>query len=105
MEAVAEEKFSCSFPDGRTSALRIRVGRPRPRATGEWACAVQLEGLPGWEVSHDIFGEGPLQALTLGLRFLRRVLLDAAAGGVVLRCPVSKEIVSVAQVFGTEQGE
>src|SRR4051794_38267402 len=81
MEIVVEQELSALFPDGRVVPIRMRVGRPHPRPTGEWACPVEVDGLPSWQGSRDIFGEGPLQALTLGLRLLRSALLDAAVRG------------------------
>jgi hypothetical protein len=102
MDVVSEEALSALLPDGRVVPIHIRVGRPRPRPTGEWACPVDAEGLPGWQGSRDIFGEGSLQALMLGLGLLRSVLLDATARGTVFRWPDSEEVFHVELLFWTD---
>lgn len=99
MDLVAEHELSALFPDGRTATVRVRVGRPRLRPTGEWACPVEVVGLPGWQGPLDIFGEGSLQSLSLGLGVLRSELLRAATEGTVFRFPDSEDIVGVETLF------
>jgi len=103
MDVVAEQELSALFPDGRLTPVRVRVGHPRPRPTGEWACPVEVEGLPGWQGSRDIFGEGSLQALMLGLRLLRSVLLNETARGTVFHWPDGQDAVRVELLFGPEE--
>ena len=95
MDIIAEHELSALFPDGRTGLVHLRVGRPRPCPTGEWACPVEVTGLPGWQGSHDIAGVSSLQSLSLGLRFLRSALLNATARGTGFRFPDCEEIVGV----------
>jgi hypothetical protein len=103
MEIVAEQGLSALFPDGRLVPVHFRVGRPHRRPTGEWACPVEVDGLPGWQGSVDIFGVDSLQALTLGCRLLRSVLLDATARGTVFHRPDSKIVYSAELLFWTDQ--
>ncbi len=53
--------------DGSRTTVALRVSAPEQAATGEWRCAVRLDGL------HDrlvpIAGEDSLQALCLALGF------------------------------------
>jgi hypothetical protein len=102
MDVVADQELSALLPDGRVVRVHVRVGRPHPRPTGEWACPIDVEGLPGWQGSRDVFGEGSLQSLMLGLGLLRSVLLDATARGTVFRWPDSEELVPVELLFWSD---
>jgi len=99
MEVVAEQELSALFPDGRVTPVHIRIGCPHCRPTGEWACPVEAEGVPGWPGPPDIFGEGSLQALMLGLRFLRSLLHDATTRGTVFRWPDSEDVIDTELLF------
>ena len=72
-EVFAEREFEAPGPPARR--VVARVGKPFQKATGEWWCPVQVEGLPklGDKVSHACGGDS-LQALQLGLVLLRTFL-------------------------------
>jgi len=65
--------------DGTRTPVALRVGAPAPAATGDWHCALRLEGL------HDslpsIHGDDSLQALCLALMFAASVLRQFIASG------------------------
>jgi hypothetical protein len=103
MEVVAEQELSALLPDRRVVSVHVRLGRPVRRSTGEWACPVEVDGLPGLQVSCEIFGEGSLQALTLGLRMLQSVLLDATVKGTVFHWPNSEDVVGAELLFWPDQ--
>lgn len=104
MDVVAEEVLTTLFADGRTGTVHLRVGRPRPCEGGEWACAVEIEGLPGWRGPVDVFGVVALQAMSLGLGFLRSSLMSQAAGGARFRFPGEEEDVDLSVLFWREAG-
>jgi hypothetical protein len=57
---------------GARIAIRIEVGRPRRDPSGAWRCSILAGGID--REARDIFGEDSLQALCLGLEFLRAQL-------------------------------
>lgn len=65
MELVAIDR------DGSERSFVVGVGRPHRRPTGEWAC---LTLSPDLSEPRPIYGEDSLQALCLGLSFIRRSL-------------------------------
>jgi hypothetical protein len=72
-ELVASVSFIGVPPEGAEQVFVVGVGKPTPQPTGEWACLTmthdQQEGRP-------IYGGDSLQALCLGLSFIRLKLED-----------------------------
>lgn len=66
------EKLIAVRPDGRRFDVTIRVGKPYAD-DGPNACLVQVD--PFDPKPLRTFGEGPMQALFLGLRLVRRRLI------------------------------
>jgi hypothetical protein len=54
----------------RRGSVLIRVGLPRRRRTGEWACPYQLTGLADERIRR-VLGEDSIQALHLALEAIR----------------------------------
>jgi hypothetical protein len=72
-ELVASVSFIGVPPEGAEQVFVVGVGKPTRQPTGEWACFI---------VTHDhqearpIYGGDSLQALCLGLSFIRLRLED-----------------------------
>ncbi|MGY0486929.1 DUF6968 family protein [Streptomyces sp. WG-D5] len=79
-EIMASRTIDAVYPDGRRVAFRVQVGQPRPPTGQEepWGCPCRIEGLDDSR-ARTIYGVDSLQALTLALEFLRRVLTAAAS--------------------------
>lgn len=75
---IAHTELIARWPDGREIPFAIVVEAPHESADG-WTCAVALRGLEAPYA--PIAGEDSLQALTLGLRFLRSQLRAIVAKG------------------------
>jgi hypothetical protein len=74
--------FDAVFPNGPRQRVHFRVGFPyRTEEPGEWACAVQLEGLGLDEP--DCLGSDSMQALCLALCSAGRRMRDLQEAGVV----------------------
>jgi hypothetical protein len=58
--------------NGSRIPLRIEIGQPRQDRGGVWACLVSVEGYDCH--AKNIYGEGSLQALCLGMRMVRHHL-------------------------------
>jgi hypothetical protein len=77
-EFVASMNLIGVAPDGAEQVFMVGVGKPTRQPTGDWACPT---------VTHDhqearpIHGEDSLQALCLGLSFIRLRLEDFLEGG------------------------
>lgn len=66
-------------PDGTRIPVAFRVGTPERAPTGEWRCAVRLDGLyDGLAPAH---GEDGVQALCLALGLAARLLRAFVARG------------------------
>jgi hypothetical protein len=65
------EELSAVHPDGKRSTVVVRIGKPfRDAPAGDphnntHVCPVQLQGID--DESFRVYGEGPIQALHLGL--------------------------------------
>lgn len=59
---------------GARTPIHVAIGRPRPDGRGAWCCFVVADGVD--HKARDIFGEDSLQALCLGLEFVR-IQLDS----------------------------
>jgi hypothetical protein len=65
--------------------VRLRISRPEVHPEGDWLCRVQAEGLRGGDRSLDVAGVSSFQALALGIRCLRSIVVEALKAGVRLR--------------------
>jgi hypothetical protein len=63
--------------DGSRSPLSIELGQPHPHQSGGWATHVAVDGND--RHSQNIYGDDSMQALCLGLRFVR-LHLELALG-------------------------
>lgn len=99
MDVIAEDRLVATFPDGGTSAVVLRVGRPYPHPKGDHACPVHVEGLRRDGGSTEIFGVGSWHALMLGLRYLRMILTAEAERGTVFHWEDGEHAVSVEELF------
>lgn len=74
---VAERTLRVDRPGRRATVVRVTFGRPvrapRPERGDPWWCPVQISGL-GRRRLERVPGEDSLQALTLALEFVARVL-------------------------------
>jgi hypothetical protein len=93
---IAEEKIRLEF-EGRTIASRLLVGRPRMVDKNEAVCVVAIEGV---ERPYEIHGDGTLQALLLGIRFLGFRLHDLTSRGARVLGPRGRADVSLEAMFG-----
>jgi hypothetical protein len=90
-DLVASVRLIAVDRDGREQGFVVGVGRPHQRPTGEWACPT---------LSHDarqpqlIYGENSLQALCLGLSFIRLRLEDLFEEGGRLLLAAGRDEVS-----------
>lgn len=66
--------------DGTEAPITIRLARPYQRATGEWACPIELQGIEH-PMQRDVFGESSLQALCLALSLARARLAHLIGRG------------------------
>ena len=77
--------------DGSEQPFLVGVGTPLRQPTGEWACPTL------WHDIHEprpIYGGDSLQALCLGLSFIRRRLEDFLAKGGRLLLPDERHEIS-----------
>lgn len=91
-------------PDGTEQRFLVGVGAPVREPTGEWACPTLI---PDFEVARPIRGEHSLQALCMGLSFIRRRLEDYLEQGGRLFWPEGGDEVSrseVASIFSPVGG-
>lgn len=76
--------------NGAEERFVVGVGQPRRRRTGEWACPTRS---PDFRTARPICGNDSLQALCLGLSFIRCRLEDyLATGGRLFLAPKREEI-------------
>jgi hypothetical protein len=72
-------------PDGTPAAITVRLGKPTKDARDDdpksntYQCVIHCEGLDA--APRVVYGEGPMQALHLGLKMIRVQLESAEAGG------------------------
>lgn len=75
---------------GAEERFIVGVGQPRRRRTGEWACPTRSHD---FRAARPTYGGDSLQALCLGLSFIRRGLEDyLASGGRLFLAPNREEI-------------
>lgn len=78
--------------DGRESSIVVGVGVPERQPTGEWACPTLTHD---HRALHAIYGQDSLQALGLGLSFIRLRLEDHLEQGGRLLLPEGRQEVTV----------
>ncbi|WP_235944696.1 maleylpyruvate isomerase N-terminal domain-containing protein [Verrucosispora sioxanthis] len=78
-EVVAERRIAVVLPDGGTSELVVRFGKPHPDPLpgGDWCCPFQIEGLGDGAVD-AAFGVDSLQAMLLAAYRVRLLLTEHA---------------------------
>lgn len=85
---IAERALTLDRPRRRSTVVRVKFGRPvrapRPQRGDPWWCPVQISGLGKREIE-KVPGEDSLQALTLALEHVCRVLpFEADRAGIRL---------------------
>lgn len=81
---IAETILFAVDKEGREFEIRAGVGLPYQTESGDWACAVALEGLH--ERLHDIYGVDSWQSLVLGMNLVNTLLgCFVEAGGKLYR--------------------
>lgn len=68
--------------DGRTTSVTLRVGMPSRRPGGEWACAIDADGLAS--ALAPIQGADALHAVLLAARVLKDILRAELEKGATL---------------------
>ncbi|RUL94993.1 hypothetical protein [Verrucosispora sp. FIM060022] len=79
-EVVAERRIVVIDPEGVTSELVVRLGKPYPDPLshhGDWGCPFQVEGL-GEDSVQTAYGVDSLQALLLAAYRVRLLLAEHA---------------------------
>lgn len=73
-EPIATYELVGRRPDGPAFPVRVRVYKPRvsERMAPAWTCQVEVE--PLWSSPFEIYGEGSLQSLCLGLKHAVQML-------------------------------
>ena len=77
--------------EGEEHSFVVGVGRPYLRPTGEWACPTLCHDV---QKPRSIYGQDSLQALCLGLSFIRSRLEDFLDKGGRLFLPGGRDEVS-----------
>lgn len=100
---IAERTLRLDRPGRRPTVVRLKFGRPvrapRPERGDPWWCPVQITGL-GKRQMEKVPGEDSLQALTLALEFVGRVLpVEAERAGVRLQWLGERESLVFANTF------
>lgn len=80
---IASLSLDMIAKDGAVRLVRVSVDRPEQGSDGDWSCRVSLLGLA--EKPAHIFGVDSLQALTLGLAYVRSRLSLAVDRGNALQ--------------------
>jgi hypothetical protein len=102
---IAERTLRLERPRRRPTAVRVKFGRPirapRPERGDPWWCPVQISGL-GKRQLERVPGEDSLQALTLALEFVSRVLpFEAERAGARLEWLGERESLVFANTFAS----
>ena len=98
---IAERTLSVDRPGRRSAVVRVKFGRPvrGPQRGDPWWCPVQISGL-GKREMEKVPGEDSLQALTLALEHVSRVLpFEADRVGVRLQWLGERERLVFANTF------
>ena len=102
---IAERTLKLERPGRRATAVRVKFGRPvrasRPRRGDPWWCPVDISGL-GKRRLEKVAGEDSLQALTLAMEFVARVLpVEANRAGGHLQWLGQRESLVFANTFAS----
>src|SRR6185437_779283 len=80
MPTIATVSIDARTPEGEPFTIRVEVGAPYQRETGEWwSCPVALHGL--YDHLADASGEDSFQALCLAIRLAHYLLRDLREKG------------------------
>ena len=105
MDVVAEKRLVAVYPDGASTPIHLRVGRPMPHPRGDWFCEVVAEGLRHWQGPSKICGVETWQALMLGLRFLREVVRSEVRDGAVFHWEDGEHVLYIDKLFPFHDSE
>ena len=72
MEPVATLELIEVSPDGERKPVRVQIGQPHFDERGSWACPVVVTSISN--KVREIQGEDSMQALCLGMQFVRSML-------------------------------
>ena len=72
MEAIATLQLIQITSDGARKPLEVQIGKPRSGERGSWVCPVIFSQIS--DQPREMHGENAMQALCLGLRFVRSML-------------------------------
>src|SRR5687768_11330308 len=97
-EMIAERTLICRRANGDRVPVTLKIGRPYPSSTVDWACAAEATGL--YERLADIHGIDSFQALILAQGLLRNLLLAEIEKGSTLHWDDSDEQMSLEELFG-----
>jgi hypothetical protein len=102
---IAERTLRLDRPGRRSTVVRVKFGRPvrapRPQRGDPWWCPVQISGLRKRQMER-VAGEDSLQALTLALEFVSRILpVEADRAGVRLQWLGERESFVFANTFSS----
>lgn len=100
---IAERTLKLDRPGRRATVVRVKFGRPvrapRPERGDPWWCPVEISGL-GKRRLEKVAGEDSLQALTLAMEFVGRVLpVEAGRAGGHLQWLGERESLIFANTF------
>jgi hypothetical protein len=79
MEPVATLELIQVSPDGERKPVRVQIGQPQFDERGSWACPVIITSVS--DKVREIHGDDSMQALCLGIQFVRSMLQSALDGG------------------------
>jgi len=99
---IASCRFLFVGADGAERTVTARIGRPYDTGQGDWACPVETEGYRGR--GSDIVGLDSLQALSLGLSYVRMQIEGFIEGGGRILDPEQRtewSTESIASLFGS----
>jgi hypothetical protein len=92
---IASSKLIGIARDGSEREFTVGVGIPAQRPTGEWACPTLTQD---FEEPRPVYGEDSLQAICLGLGFIRARLEHLLERGGRLLLAESREEIPLAQL-------
>jgi len=79
MDIVATLQLVEVSPKGERKPIRVQVGKPHFDERGSWACPVIVTSVS--DKVREIHGEDAMQALCLGVQFVRSMLQSVLDGG------------------------
>ena len=79
MEPVAALELIEVSSDGERKPVRVQIGKPHFDERGSWACPVVVTSVS--DKVREIHGEDPMQALCLGVQFVRSLLYSILERG------------------------